>query len=871
VSTFPLCRATNPYRPTCDGLTFTEWGAEVLTRDPATGFVYRLHGGSFVPFEPAPPYPRIERLDASGDRLFAFGEDSSLYVFDRSRWQEIPAPGGRPGATAYFQGEGPLHAVTTYEARGLWRRDTGGWTKVRSPRELTVGAFRATYEGMPVVQVVAEGAARLLAFSKESGEWVDLRLPSSLAPEDPTREIPVFGVRGDLYAASPAGKGLGRLRDGVWTALQPEVPCTWGKVVETAGDVFAICGRVFRVVGDSLVPDFTELEGRLDVTDILDARGVRYLAGRASGSGGLWDSEAERPALVAFIGGNLTAILDSRDDVASSPSLASAGGHLLVEKESYPGAGSSAGYFVVGIEGLREARADGFLPAFADRDGRFAWAEGGGRWTTPSYRGPLLVPEVRVRKTIPACVDAVGHGGVRYRSTLLLANLTDRQLTARVEYGYSTGVATDVSLALWPHEQWWVEDPCPGYVGPLSITFEGAEDDREAFALLRVHSPSEGGSAGTSLVGVDSGSFTGTGVLLQPAVSAGDRLHLALANAGDGAHSSFGGVVADPPDLGPADWKIDFLGAGELRQTDSLPRVSGATRFVADVGPHGDDLLGYVVRNDGRTNDGAVIPFEPPDPLPSRKTRFLPAVVSLSSPYARYRTELSIARRRYAVPQDEARVRTYRVRYRSSSSGPAPVSGSFAIRLRLADVMRIADVGAWLAANGVPVDPQAVDGTLTFTCDESVGAADLVVTAIVLGSARTGPGEYGVTVPLVNEGRWATTSVIVPGLVEDEGLRSNLAVANPEPEGGPDVLLTVSIHNGFDGERVGALPPVTLRPGERFQFHRPLRQVDYGAGNAYAVVQRTGGSGRFVAYGVLNDAVTSDGTYLPMVPDPTTR
>ncbi len=62
-STFPLCRATNPYRTSCDGLAFTEWGDDVLTQDPATGFAYRLIGDSFVPFEPAPPYARIARLD----------------------------------------------------------------------------------------------------------------------------------------------------------------------------------------------------------------------------------------------------------------------------------------------------------------------------------------------------------------------------------------------------------------------------------------------------------------------------------------------------------------------------------------------------------------------------------------------------------------------------------------------------------------------------------------------------------------------------------------------------------------------------------------------------------------------------------------
>ena len=44
-----------------------------------------------------------------------------------------------------------------------------------------------------------------------------------------------------------------------------------------------------------------------------------------------------------------------------------------------------------------------------------------------------------------------------------------------------------------------------------------------------------------------------------------------------------------------------------------------------------DDLLGYLVRNEAGTNDGTIVPFEPPDTLPGRRTRFLPAVVAITS------------------------------------------------------------------------------------------------------------------------------------------------------------------------------------------------------------------------------------------------
>ena len=55
---------------------------------------------------------------------------------------------------------------------------------------------------------------------------------------------------------------------------------------------------------------------------------------------------------------------------------------------------------------------------------------------------------------------------------------------------------------------------------------------------------------------------------------------------------------------------------------------------------------------------------------------------------------------------------------------------------------------------------------------------------------------------------------------------------------------------------------MTLAPGQWTQFNQPL--AAFGAASGYARIEKTSGNTAFVAYGILNDAVTSDGSYIPM-------
>jgi hypothetical protein len=475
-------------------------------------------------------------------------------------------------------------------------------------------------------------------------------------------------------------------------------------------------------------------------------------------------------------------------------------------------------------------------------------------------RVPLQRPVPRVRKNLTAIVDATGYGGTRYRSELSLANLSPgTACVARVYAGAATEPAIEVPLG--PGAQRRIVDPVPGFIGPLAVEFDGLSDDREGWAAVRVFSPSEGGTTGTSILGTDPGSFPAETTLLRPVRSPGSRLHLALAASRDGT------------DL-PAWPRADFrqvpevnaqhpIPAGGFLQLDPDPaRQLGSLRIESlSIGTprlfvSRNDLLGYFVRNDGATNDGTVVPFEEPDVLPGRRTRFLPAAVGVTSEHGRYRTELTLGRReRPGLPEKGL---TFSVTYRDENG-----ASTFPVAVDLDGFVEVPDAGAWLAANGVPIDPNDFAGTLTFSSDRPEGAADLLVTAVVQARGAGAAGDYGVSVPVVNEVRWATESAIVPGLREDAGYRSNLAVANPESDGGPEVTLELTLHQASDGSVIGVLPSVTLSPGQRFQWNQPLSQISYG-GDAWAEVRRVGGSGRFVAYGVVNDNVTSDGSLLPM-------
>ncbi len=815
-----------------------EWGAEVfyLSDDPS-GNVFHLVNGAFVPFDPLPPmqlpYGRHVEIHAAGSRLFATGDGYDPEVLSGGFWSETPGIEGTAGADTYL-----ASASAAFASRGgtFWKRTASSWTPLPTP---PIGTQR--YEGVvwqerPVlVDRVSPG--RLLVYSEASGTWNPLVILGS------TESLLVSGTALCMTTATQ----LGCLRDGAWSfaALPkpgPFDPSPQRRLRDLDGTAVVVTlGNVYRLEDETLNPLLTDLPSGLSVRDVASADGRAYLlVGDFRPSSG---SVPRVRAVVAAAGASYPAVLTGREDLLyslddPSASLSVTQDRLFISR-TYP---TMAATLRDGR--LRQARG-GAAIGYLDRSGLFASTGSNDLGT----RGALLLPVTRVRKTLPAVVDTIGQGGVHFRTALALANFSpDRPALAHVVPVAHPEAAVDVPLP--PMTQSRLPDPFPDFVGPVAVDFDGLDDEREAWASARVFSAVGAGTAGTSLDAADPGSASGFSYLLSPVPEPGTRSHVAVANAGDGA-----GL---PLAVGPG----APVAPGELRQRDLDADETSRTLVVSSGGATSafptDDLLGYAVRNDGTTNDGTVVPMEPPDCEVTRRVRFLPAVVSLTSDTASYRTELRFARNNLHV--FTAGFLPFHVLYRSES-----VSGEFDVEVDAVDATDVPDAGAWLARNGVAVDPTHVDGTLTFTSGRPEGAADLLVTAAVFATPASSGGDFGVSVPVANEGRWASTSTVVPGLLEDGAFRSNLAVANPEPPGGPSVTLSVTLQRAAGGAAVGSLPPVVLQPGERYQFNRVSRRAGLGGSfDGYAVVRRTAGAGRFVAYGVLNDEATSDGTLLSM-------
>ena len=117
-------------------------------------------------------------------------------------------------------------------------------------------------------------------------------------------------------------------------------------------------------------------------------------------------------------------------------------------------------------------------------------------------------------------------------------------------------------------------------------------------------------------------------------------------------------------------------------------------------------------------------------------------------------------------------------------------------------------------------------------------------------------------------GGGARTAARVPGLTQNATVRSNLAVVHTGGGSGLPVSLSVQLFDAATGTAAGSPLSVTLQPGDWFQWSKVLETTGALATTsaAYAVVSRTAGDDTFFAYGVVNDNVTSDGSFVAMIP-----
>ena len=186
--------------------------------------------------------------------------------------------------------------------------------------------------------------------------------------------------------------------------------------------------------------------------------------------------------------------------------------------------------------------------------------------------------------------------------------------------------------------------------------------------------------------------------------------------------------------------------------------------------------------------------------------------------------------------------------------------------------LRVADVVAWLRENGyeLPASGPAIVGTLRVTFE------DVEDPSLAWAGSRTSTpnpngsvgGSFGLFLQGVAAAEASSSEAVVVGLREDSTARSNLALVDVPPsdsDPGSPARLSVQLFDGDTGLAAGAAVDVVLGPGEWRQIDRVLSGV---ATQGWARVTRTGGTNRFLAYGVRNDGSgngpgTSDGSSLP--------
>ncbi len=422
--------------------------------------------------------------------------------------------------------------------------------------------------------------------------------------------------------------------------------------------------------------------------------------------------------------------------------------------------------------------------------------------------------------------------------------------------------------------------PSGNVVGSLRIEVRGADDLGQFGALARVTTPPNAQLAAQGIQGRFGLSYPaaplGRGAVSQAFVyglqetsepgSAGTRSNVACASAGGAGplqlevsyHDGETGQDSPQKDtfsLSPFqfDQKNRPLKSRGIRfGYAAIRRVSGSDQFVC-----------YAVLNDNLNGDGAFVPMvigDAPSPTPN-------AIVPVIVDTAGFRSEMTFANRTQrniacliAVIRSDDPVPDWG--YYNFDPGEQTTIPDIAAALR--------DVGFDLPSGSVAsVFLQFFDGTLH---DDQSDTQTTVPTSEGYVGVRTyqtrAGGLFGLAYGYSPVGTAADTEAFVYGLQQTgekgktAGTRSNLAVVHAL-NGNVEPLVLEVTYFGPSGAEIGKEPLLTLRPGEWHQFNAPLGSR--GVSQGFARIRRVSGSDQFLAYGVLNDQLNDDGSYVPMV------
>ncbi len=621
-----------------------------------------------------------------------------------------------------------------------------------------------------------------------------------------------------------------------------------------------------------------------------------------------WQSVSGAPALIRALGGDASVLFAApvsggisslagswrKDEFGASTAFVSsldAGGGM-----AFAGAGTAGVLRRMG-GGWQPENAG--LPAGADVRVIHLSGDGSRLYAGTAGAGLYRAATSSSAKYIPVILDLVGATGARFRSDLTLGNRSTSPATVQVDFvpapdfGLSAGGSVSVDLA--PSSELRVPDalqffrdhglaitPGPfGTAGSVSISAENTNSSTDVvYAFSRASTAGASGSFGTFLdatsdleAAEDEGAVYGL-----RSVSGTSRSNLAVGHVqgrGIGGTVTLSIQVYDESGASSGAPLVTTLQTGEWRQFNGILGLAGLPdgaygyARITRTGGTGP-WTAYGVVNDAKTSDGSILPLYRPGGLAAARRLVVPVVLDVfGAALSHYTTELTLVNDgNFPTPVDLV----YRPAPNFGSSTGVPV---VTLTLAAHEQTTIPDILAYLRAHGVNLPdpstgPQAGSLSIDFRNLGSLDAPKTVALARTT-TPNTDPdtgGAFGVAYPAVAKGGGARASALVPGLTRDASVRSNLAVVHLG--GGSEIPLSLSVRlfDAKTGQAVGDAISVTLQPGDWSQWSGVFDTANVPAGTttAYAVVTRVAGDDTWLAYGVLNDTKTSDGSILRMLP-----
>jgi len=162
----------------------------------------------------------------------------------------------------------------------------------------------------------------------------------------------------------------------------------------------------------------------------------------------------------------------------------------------------------------------------------------------------------------------------------------------------------------------------------------------------------------------------------------------------------------------------------------------------------------------------------------------------------------------------------------------------------------------------IPTGP-GQGGSLRVTFDGL--SSETAGSVVARTTTPSGPGRAGLAYSGIDPALYTASLTAVAGLFENDSDRSNLALVNAGTSG--PVTLRVTLFSGDGASYQDLSPDVVLQPGEWTQINRVLASPGAGFSDGWAFVERVSGSDPFFAYGVVNDNVTNDGSFVPGIPE----